>query len=64
MEKTMENNIQVLDDESLRQTSGGSFAFDAGRAIRFMGIYLGYDVSVAGYMATLDFIINKTINEG
>ncbi len=52
-----------LNHKELNNISGGSFAYDLGRFIRYMGIYIhnggGYPGTIA---ATLDFTGNMIAN--
>jgi len=55
--------FKLMDDGQLVQTSGGGFAYDLGRIIRFIGISGGGSV-IGTTMAVTDWIINDAINNG
>jgi hypothetical protein len=59
------NNLSELSADELACTHGGSFAFDAGRALRFLGITASYGgtCGVGTGMAIIDFCSNIVINE-
>jgi len=52
-----------MDEGQLVQTSGGGFAYDLGRIIRFIGIS-GGGSAIGTTMAVTDWIINSAINNG
>jgi len=65
MKKSETINIRFteLNQEELDSISGGSFAYDLGRAIRFMSIYLYEGTGIRGYCcATADFAANIVMN--
>jgi len=59
------NNLNDLSADELTQTSGGGFAFDAGRLIRFLSIQASYGgaAGVGTGMALIDLASNMVINE-
>jgi hypothetical protein len=54
--------FKPMDEGQLVQTSGGGFAYDLGRIIRFIGISGG--TAIGTTMAVTDWIINDAINNG
>jgi hypothetical protein len=64
MKNLTNNHLNDLTSDELTGTLGGSFAYDAGRALRFLGldIYYGYNNGLGFSIATLDFIINMQEN--
>ena len=64
MKKITTNSLQVLSTDELTDTHGGSFAYDAGRLLRFLGLdfYYGDSNGVGITVATIDFIINMQQN--
>jgi ferredoxin-NADP reductase len=61
MEKTMEY-FKPMDECQLMQTSGGGFAYDLGRIIRFIGISAGSGIGTT--FAMVDWMVNDVINNG
>ena len=58
------NNLNELSADELTNTLGGGFAFDVGRAIRFLTITASYGgaCGVGTGMAIIDFCSNMVIN--
>jgi len=58
--KNLSNNFHELTAGELTGIHGGGFAYDAGRALRFLGIMInnGYNNGVGWSVATLDFVVN------
>ena len=55
--------LRELNNEELIKTSGGSFAFDLGRLLRYTGIYLYEGGGLRGTAcATADFAANMVVN--
>lgn len=66
MKKTEKNKniFREMDNEELIMISGGSFAFDLGRFLRYVGIYIYEGTGVPGTVAaTTDFIANMVVNQ-
>jgi bacteriocin-like protein len=65
--KTTENNnysFSELNYEELSAINGGSFAYDLGRFLRYMGIYYANGTGIPGTVAAnIDFVINMIQNE-
>ncbi len=61
--ETLKARFTEMNHEELKNINGGSFAYDLGRLIRYMGIYIhnggGYPGTCA---ATLDFVGNMVTN--
>ena len=64
MKNLTKNCLSEMSADELTGTMGGSFAYDAGRFLRFIGIdaYYGYNNGLGFSVATLDFIINMQEN--
>jgi hypothetical protein len=64
MKHSTNNSLREMTSGELTCTQGGSFAYDAGRFIRFMALdlYYGYNNGLGFTVATLDFIINAQEN--
>jgi bacteriocin-like protein len=61
--KTLEARFTEMNREELTNISGGSFAYDLGRFIRYMGIYIYNGGGVPGTCAaTLDYVGNMISN--
>ena len=63
--KNLSNNyLNELSSDELTGTLGGSFAFDAGRLLRFIGIdaYYGYNNGLGATVAIMDFVLNMQNN--
>jgi hypothetical protein len=53
-----------LDHEELSDIKGGSFAYDLGRLLRYMGIYYANGTGITGTMAAnVDFATNMVLNQ-
>jgi len=48
-----------MDVESMRQVNGGGFAYDVGRGIRCLALYVVY----GNIYAMTDYIVNEALNE-
>jgi hypothetical protein len=60
-------NLQLrfmeMNREELSVINGGSFAYDLGRFIRYMGVYFANGTGVTGTLsANADFIANMVMN--
>ena len=56
--------LRGLIPEELSSINGGSFAYDLGTLLRFLGIYYGNGMGAPGYAsATADYVVNKFNNE-
>ena len=64
MKNQITNHLTELSGDELTRTEGGSFAFDAGRFLRFVAldVYHGYNNGLGFTIATLDFTINSLEN--
>ena len=64
MKNLINNNLTELVTDELTGTNAGSFAYDAGRLLRFLAIdfYYGHTNGLGFSMATMDFIINMQEN--
>ncbi len=65
MKKTEKNTdmFREMSNEELIRTGGGSFAYDFGRFLRYMGIYIYEGTGVRGTVcATTDFVANMVVN--
>lgn len=52
-----------MNREELSVINGGSFAYDLGRFIRYMGVYFANGTGVTGTLsANADFIANMVMN--
>lgn len=61
--KTLETRFTEMNHEELNNISGGSFAYDLGRFIRYTGIYIHHGGGCPGTIAaTLDFVGNRIAN--
>lgn len=58
--EAMNTTFQELSDSELRETAGGSFAYDLGRVIRFLGIS-GGGMNVGAAMA--DWYATSVLNQ-
>ena len=53
-----------LNNEELSIINGGSFAYDLGRFLRYMGIYYANGTGIPGTVAAnIDFATNSFLNE-
>jgi hypothetical protein len=56
-------NFTEINRDELLSVSGGSFAYDLGRFLRYMGVYLANGTGMVGTAAAnADFIINQVLN--
>jgi bacteriocin-like protein len=65
MKKLEENKnlFTEMNKEELTKINGGSFAYDLGRLIRYMAIYVSEGTGVRGNMyAYTDFVTNMVVN--
>jgi hypothetical protein len=64
--KKIENlypSFRELNPEELSIIFGGSFAYDFGTLLRFLGIYYANGMGASGYAsATADFAVNQYMN--
>jgi hypothetical protein len=52
-----------INPEKLSLINGGSFAYDLGRFLRYMGVYYANGTGVTGTLsANADFIVNSFLN--
>ncbi|HER09064.1 MAG TPA: hypothetical protein ENO20_09160 [Bacteroides sp.] len=51
--------FNTMDVESMRQVNGGGFAYDVGRGIRCLALYVVY----GNIYAMTDYIVNEALNE-
>jgi hypothetical protein len=66
MKKNKKDYIRFneLNHEELSDIKGGSFAYDFGRFLRYMGIYYANGTGITGSVAAnVDFITNMVLNE-
>ena len=62
-EATEENFSEITESEITRLGGGEGFAFDAGRFLRYMGIYIANGTGVAGNVAAMsDALANYLLN--
>jgi hypothetical protein len=55
--------LTEMNHEELSIINGGSFAYDLGRFLRYMGVYYANGTGVTGTTAAnLDFIFNSVLN--
>jgi len=61
--ETITNSLRQIDSNELPQINGGSFAYDLGRLIRYVGIYIYEGTGIRGNMyAYTDFVTNMAVN--
>lgn len=66
MKKNKNENFRYteINPEELSAICGGSFAYDLGRFLRYMGIYYANGTGIPGTLAAnVDFITNMVLNE-
>lgn len=55
--------LRALSPEELTIINGGSFAYDLGTFLRFLGIYYANGMGASGHVAaTSDYVYNQYIN--
>jgi hypothetical protein len=65
MKKTenLKLRFMELNREELSVINGGSFAYDLGRFIRYMGVYFANGTGIPGTAAAnADFVVNMVMN--
>jgi len=65
MKKTENLKLRFMEinHEELSVINGGSFAYDLGRFIRYMGVYFANGTGIPGTaVANADFIANMVLN--
>lgn len=59
----IQNGFKEMNPGELASIRGGSFAYDLGRFIRYIGVYLANGTGMTGTAAAnADFIVNQVLN--